>query len=779
MPRPRTTSLRLLVPWLLVVVLPATALADLDGPEVAFHTSTEGETLLWQQTSLLTPSPDEPGEVITIVPFGAAGPAAIHRYTGDSFGYIGDKEVGIFTGGFTIESVSAATSWGHNNLLVADPVSGVVWNLNTGGFNVELIPFAGVLPNSGDTDDLCLPIAVTSHAFSTTDRVAWYAEGSPSDHQPPWGPFWDTACSADAGGVLRRSNTAGLVASELDAGYGPGQVPIAATKGLAVDGSQDPPELLVVTGHGVVDDDWFTPRIVRKELSSASATDGGVANWYLPPDLAIEDQWNLVGEPAMVAAVQGDRVAIGGRNGLKLYDRDGSFLQDLWLKDRVEQVQTANFTDLLGLAADPEGQYLYALLGRDDNRLLVAWDTTTLEYMSDMVFCVGHELTDGGCEPGEDECAMRCDTIGDALVIAPAGATIRVEPGVYEETLAFHRRTLSLKTAVQGHTTVRGTGDGPVLSYFYSGLDPVEIDGFVFEGGTGLPWDYEDGTTRMGGGLLVVGGALVLRHSVLHHNQAGYGGGLGALLAPRIELQNVGLIRNHADDLGGGLAVAYPGMYDQTELVLTSTTVADNDAFFGPSVCLGDVDVSAFLTLLDAPEAPSLCTWAADQIGGELRYSALSPDVQWQMHDLIEDSEFQLPDGAIGDGCQLVSCGFEGAEHMDYHLVAGSPCADVTGEAQDPDGSDADIGMYGGTNEAWDWDWQEPVDDDDSGPDDDDAIDDDDTGSGDDDDGDDDDSAVVGLLPSGLRCDCSSAAAGAAPGLGLLLLSLLALRRRR
>jgi hypothetical protein len=763
---------------ILVLALASPAFADEPGPEPIYYNDQvpAGDTLLWRQTTAGEPSPTDPGSIVVIAPRSSDSDSArIYEYPASNLSGENVSDIDDHLG-FAIESASYATSWGREELLVTDPAAGVVWKVGTGLLNLDLSPFAGVLP-SQTGDELCMPVAVASYRFGL-NWMAWYAEGSTSDDSPPWTTF-ENDCGGDEGGVHRRSSTVGSIEPELPGGLGPGQVPVSASKGLAVDWTQDPPELVVVTGHGVDGDTGSTPRILRKPLNSAGPTEEVPINWYLPPDGAVEGQWNLVDNPAYVAPLGGSRLAIGGRTGLKVYDRDGSWLQDIWIRGWVEQDPMIPCTDLVGLASDPEGDFLYALFHCTGGPRLAMWDTTQLASMTDLEFRVGHDLTDGGCQAGADGSDVDCDTIGGALAIAPAGSKVLVQPGVYEEDLLFHRRHLTLKAEVRGQTTVIGSSAGAVLTILYPGLEPVLVDGFVFEGGGGYPWQLGDDELRLGGGVMMIGAPLSLSHVVLHHNQADVGGGVGALLSPRVELQNVGVVHNHAGLWGGGISAGLPGLFGQTEVVLSQATVADNDAAVGSTLCISEAAVTSTLTILDGEASPSLCMSEWQEVGGLLRYTALAPDDSWQIQE-VGGEVHALPDAVVGPDSILHRCGFEGREWMDYHLVDDPNCQDVTEEWPDFDDPEADMGMYGGVDGDWDWDRGEPPDDDDdAGPDDDDVVDDDDAVADDDDAADDDDSALGGLLPSGLRCDCHAAADRRLPGLGIALLGVLALRRRR
>ena len=776
-------SIRLLVLSTLVAALglPRPALAFDEPVDFAHHNGLgldAGSTLLWRQTMTAEPPDNHPGEIIVVAPGTDADPAAFYTFHGTTFDPVGDgpETIETFAGGTTIESATSAAPWGANHFLVTDPVAGRVWKVGTSTVSAALTTFAGNPDQLGDAA-LCWPMAVTSYSLSA-GLEAWYAEGSFADHLPDWEEFGGLDCADSAGGVHRRSNSIFASDLELEPGTGPGQVPVGATVGLAVAETGGLPELLVVAGQPST---AAPPRILRKQVASVDSTEVELANWYLPPDGDDSDPWNLIGNPAYVAAVNEDRMAVGGRGGLKLYHRDGSFLQDLWLPGEVEPHLTQNCDALLGLAADPEGESLYAMFGCvGGTRLLGRWDTSELTLMGGDLYCVGPGLTDGGCEQNSGGCPWACDTIGEALDNAPAGSTIRVEPGEYPETLKLQGRKLRLEALEPGTARVIGGGDGPVLYLSFTGLDPVEVDGFVFEGGTGLPvLDQLGEWHQMGGGLLVVGSSLVLSRSVLHHNSADRGGGLAAVLSPMLELKNVGLVRNSATDVGGGLAVAVPGLYGWTHLILKNVTVADNGASRGGSVYVHELGARLELTILDAPETKSLCTSNYAEMGLDgADYSSLWPETEWEIWDLHADTSVSIPAELLGDGYDNVDCAFVDRENMDYHLKDDSACKDVHASLDDHDTTDADMGMYGGLEGDWDWDRPDPGDDDDSSGDDDDTADDDDVVT-DDDDGDDDDSAVTGLLPSGLRCDCDASAAGGAPGLGLLLLGLLALRRGR
>ena len=756
------------------LLLPAAALAD--GPPIANVTEMDiGEAFFWTEA---IEGDGDIGEIVVIGVDATSETSEVQYQRFNAETLVASSELDGVGNGPT--SVASAASWGTVRGLVADPQTGHIWRVSTNPYSSVEIPIVFGGSNSSDVgDEPCRPVAVASRAGSDTLNYAFYAGGSLSFESFPWAPYYGVCPESSNDGIYNKGSALSTPQQPVPAGPASGQVPVDPTKGLAFDMLTTEPMLTVVAGRHTdqAGDEGFN-RVLRYNITSGETDD-----WMLNPTLLDENMgWPGIGDVFSVAPLDGDRLAVAGRRGILLFDLTGNLLDGIfvpgtdYLQDETEQVD-----QVLDITSNEDGTVLYALLAVEADRLLVSWNSNDLTYSGGIILCVDPELG-GDCVEGSSPCDVVCPSIAHAALVAPSQSTILLGPGEYNESLYVANKSLTIQAQDPGSVVVRAEAGMPALSVLYTGEPGVIVEGIVLTGGSGYEL-FGSGMT-FGGGVLVVSSSLEMRQSVVIGNEADGGGGIGAVGARAVDLENVGLLRNSAALHGGGIAILGTGLEPSTKVVLRYTTIANNVSAFGHSACIAGADLRAELAILFAEEEGGICTTETNgSTEGSIEYSSLWPDPDWIITS--DAGPIDLAElGMLGEGVLNANCNFVNSPDDDYHLLESSPCADTQHpEEIDWDGSGADMGMYGGPRGEWDWregggdDDDDTVDDDDTGDDDDDTVDDDDTG-------DDDDSGGVTpldeLLPAGLRCDsCSLGSTGGGPGALLLLVLLPVLRRRR
>lgn len=165
-----------------------------------------------------------------------------------------------------------------------------------------------------------------------------------------------------------------------------------------------------------------------------------------------------------------------------------------------------------------------------------------------------------------DICPSGCSytSIQQAINGAASGATLRIGPGTYNETLTL-RSGVSLMGAGPGVTVVHGAGNQPTVTASGAGIGRTTvIEQLSITGGGG----------QNGAGVLVRNGAApTLRSLVIDGNTASsWGGGVGVINGGDALLEGV-VIRNNASPGGSGMALT-----SQSRATVRDSTFENNSA---------------------------------------------------------------------------------------------------------------------------------------------------------------------------------------------------------
>ncbi len=774
--------MRCLLPAILLaaVLLPAPASADGYDP-MSTRGDATGTAIQYQPaTSNLTEGirlfegvgeDDTAQALLRIYPPNLDGDVAVH-------------DIGPNASTQRLRAPSQAAAWTDGSSLVADPDSGIVWKVDIGQDPATLSVFTdvGIPDDTGVPIPLCSPVAVATEMNGEQGVRAWIAEGA-TPHTDPIYPEFLASCG-DEGGGLQMVTAGGDLAAIVPGGNWAYQLPRRPVKGLAFGEDFGDGELLAVVGESPFGDALYWPDANRGRVLRVMTGVGDfpIDNWSILREMVdLTPGEPQLGQPQYVAPLDGKRLAIAGPEGIVLMDAEGNLLDLVYSRDGTPPDGLEDALSVLGIASSTDGTTLWALFetGTWTKRLAV-WDATQFLYSDDRTICVDAGADSSDCEMGGEEgCDATCPTITDAINGVLTGAQIIVAPGEYEEHLFVAAKALSLVAREPGTVRLVGSTE-PAVQVYYNGPPGLTIDGFVIEGGIGLAaWEPFLNDT-LGGGILVGEAALSLTRTLVTGGQATYGGGLAAVAPRELVIDGVGFAENRAD-WGGGLTVQGGWMHPQAPVYISYATVAKNEAtYLGGALCVSSawlhIDSTIFASNGDAP----LCYLDSDfgEMAAEILFSDLWPQQDWLVEHAGDGPTINLAEqGVVGEDSINEDPLFVASEDLDFHLDDGSPCIDAGNDGNvDPDGTRSDMGMYGFHE------WEPPVDDDDSVvTDDDDVVDDDDAVDDDDSGGDDDDDSAVidGFLPSGFRCDCSTASGGSAALAGLLVVLAGLIRRRR
>jgi hypothetical protein len=456
-----------------------------------------------------------------------------------------------------------------------------------------------------------------------------------------------------------------------------------------------------------------------------------------------------------------------------VFTLEGRYLGPLWLNtDRGGPL--AGATDLISLTAAPDGTGIFALFAiqgtsPDDanNRgtLLAEWKA---EHVEDQLHNREIRVEEAQANDNSSTCSRRddliilCSDIQAAVGRAWDDTTITVGDGIYDGGLNIFERGMTLVAENVSQPVIFQPNDSGSAIFIDSVDDAtVTIDGFMITAGTGTSAEDQDGEARLfGGGVFAVDSKVRIKRSLITHNEADVGGGIAAIGALSVlDLENVGLTDNFASVVGGAIAAAGSDAGGPTVSLLHSTLAGNCSVSSGAG--LGAFEN----TLLNVDS--SIAGFNGDEglpLGGNGSSATVSRS------DLYFDppmSQDELDD--LGSSNVSVDPQFVNLADRDLRLSAGTP-ASFNG---------AELGLYGGAGgkelsfitigdeiTAFCELVTSPGDDDDDAS-------------------DDDDSGGIGtgneiVLPSGLRCtDCDANMTGASASTGLLLLPLVAVRRRR
>ncbi|MCB0203714.1 MAG: DUF1565 domain-containing protein [Anaerolineae bacterium] len=168
-------------------------------------------------------------------------------------------------------------------------------------------------------------------------------------------------------------------------------------------------------------------------------------------------------------------------------------------------------------------------------------------------------------ESGEsyDVCSSGCPyrTIQSAIDAASSGATIRVAPGTYSESIVMRPR-VSVTGAGQNQTTIRGNGSQVVVTFNNGQIARTTIiENLAIAGGGG----------DRGGGLLVSSGAnpTVRNVTIRDNNTSQWGAGITVQNGADLLLEGA-LVKNNAAPTGSGLTVT------GSQATVRNTTIENN-----------------------------------------------------------------------------------------------------------------------------------------------------------------------------------------------------------
>ena len=242
------------------------------------------------------------------------------------------------------------------------------------------------------------------------------------------------------------------------------------------------------------------------------------------------------------------------------------------------------------------------------------------------------------------------------------GDSILVSPGTYQGTLAILGKNVLIR-ASGGHevTTIIASDSNRCLN-----INNGVLEGFRLEGGTG-----GIGVYTPGGGVYATGSAVLRNNFIVDNEAPGEGGGL--YLTGDASLYNNIVFHNVSDNVGGIF------ISNATGEVINNTIVGDTSG----GVAITNSSVT-FLNNIIAQHSGFDLLVAEDaltSIVAYCRFKEASP----------ADTNGNIPSDPL----------FFEAATEDFHLLPNSPCIDAGhpgDEYRDNDGSQNDMGAYGGPN---------------------------------------------------------------------------------
>ncbi len=276
------------------------------------------------------------------------------------------------------------------------------------------------------------------------------------------------------------------------------------------------------------------------------------------------------------------------------------------------------------------------------------------------------------------------NTIQKAIEQAADGDTVLVAPGLHLERIDFHGKAIVVRSiAGAAETLLDGQGEGSVVSMRAQEPATAVLEGFTIQNGRG--------TEGHGGGIFVENADPIIRHNIIVNNSARIAGGVYMRHGYATVTNNI-IAFNHAEEGGGGVVCTNcKGEIRFNTLYLnTSRDGPVGEWFYEPQ---GNLKGNIFIV----PEGSS---WAFRYMEArgytfENQYNLLWPQVSWAS----ATAGTPWPEG---DGLLYADPGFSGADAGNFQLRAGSPAVDAGPPGiQDPDGSPADLGAFGGPDGAW------------------------------------------------------------------------------
>jgi len=182
-------------------------------------------------------------------------------------------------------------------------------------------------------------------------------------------------------------------------------------------------------------------------------------------------------------------------------------------------------------------------------------------------------------------------TIGQAVQRANSGDRVLVSPGRWIGSVDLGGKSITIEsTHGAERTVIDAMGMGPALR-LVSGEGPrTIIRGFRITGGIGDPMIY-DANSRVGGGIVILGGAPRIEQCIIDGNSADYRG--GGVYAARSAFQLIDCtVTGNASEKGGGVYV-----FGGTP-VLRGGSISFNEARYGGGGVFVDrstIDISGIL----------------------------------------------------------------------------------------------------------------------------------------------------------------------------------------
>ena len=163
-------------------------------------------------------------------------------------------------------------------------------------------------------------------------------------------------------------------------------------------------------------------------------------------------------------------------------------------------------------------------------------------------------------------------TIPAAIAAAPAGATIRVGPGVYTGEIFLSSKAVQLVSTNGPRATVlSGLGaTNSIVRVRGSATAGTVFEGFTFRDGTAGTPEFNE---QLGGAMLLDNTNIVIRNCAFTGNSAGYGGAIYAFTTWAV-VENCLFDANEALEMGGAAQFGYGGRVEIRNSVFTNNTAA-------------------------------------------------------------------------------------------------------------------------------------------------------------------------------------------------------------
>jgi hypothetical protein len=307
-------------------------------------------------------------------------------------------------------------------------------------------------------------------------------------------------------------------------------------------------------------------------------------------------------------------------------------------------------------------------------------------------------------------------TIQAAITASRSGDIVRVQPGVYQESIAFRSADLTLTSLdpadpnVVRSTVLQGDGSHSVVSFTGGQSTNAVLTGFTIQGGGGtgyasLPFQFQEGggiycsqsspsiignvieenrlgtnsTTTLvsGGGIAIEGGSPRIARNVLRNNSAFTGGAIYSVGGNPLVEDN--WIYSNSAVIGGGAFLQDSGQFINNTVVANAN---DNLNVEGTMLVMNNIIATACGPgMAIGPLAMGLSQWCHfndfwNNLGGDVieflatddRAVGIAPSIPVALEG-IDDNFSEDPR-------------FVDSSHFDFHLSSDSPCVN----AGDPGG---------------------------------------------------------------------------------------------